>query len=290
MKTNIPSFIATPAEIRNCFGSDYKKIYTAYMKRASKGISDSVRNFYKEVCSLVPKNMPNDEFERAITVPPFIHLVIHDFSSEIGDVNKFKINVVPLEISPEVLNYTKEENSGILPAYIAGCLSEFYIAMSLSKARKINKFDDEMPDINNSLIKSSKIVGILFQTEAYMVKAGLGETIDGAPSNHPERIECCINSISSVFGEGMIAYEIQKGIDENGRRFKKINDEPETVGIEFSDEEEERAEKSRGTFSNLLNKAIFVLNEADKEFTIDDMIDDEGGRNYTTTFMESEED
>jgi hypothetical protein len=125
-------------------------------------------------------------------------------------------------------------------------------------------------------------MGVIFHAEAYMVRAKRDADFDEdeyiAPSQHPDRQECYIHSISTLIGEGVITYDIDRDKDNT----KSISFENPTVGLSFSEDETNRFEESSGRFSNLFPKALEFITEVDEEFSVTDIINQDGLSNFAS--------
>ncbi len=97
-------------------------------------------------------------------------------------------------------------------------------------------------------------------------------------SEHPDRQECYIHSISTLIGEGVITYDIDRDKDNA----KSISFDNPTVGLSFSEDETHRFEEASGRFSNLFPKALEFITEVDEDFSVTDIINQEGLSNFAS--------
>lgn len=261
---NTPDFIAKPSEIKNYFGS--MENAENYIKKISSGIAQTSESFYKH---LGIKGTEKDE-----SVPPMIFFFMIDISKKYNQDDK--PHVLPVDIPQYLLRKTSQSEKG-LNLYIAGSLSEVYIALNIGATQRISD-DSENP---NSLKDTNKVMGLIFHAEANMVKVKRDEEYDVendlSPSEHPDRQECYIHSISTIIGEGVISYEI-----ERGKEGKILDTENAIYAINFSENSEGKVEDTDGRFNKLFIKALDVIVDTEKDFSVDDIINTEGKSNFAS--------
>lgn len=261
---NIPDFIAKPSDIKNYFGS----IENAenFVKRISLGVAQTSEAFYKH---LGKKGIERDE-----SVPPMLFFFTIDTSQKYDE--NIKPHVLPVDIPEYLLRKTSQSEKG-LNLYIAGSLSEIYIALNMGATQKVNS-ESEAP---GTLKDTNKVMGMIFHAEANMVKVKRDEEYDKEndlpPSQHPNRQECYIHSVSTTIGEGVISYEIERKEER-----KTVNIEDPTFSINFSEDSDISIESSDGRFNKLFIKALDVITETEEDFSIDDIINTEGKSNFAS--------
>jgi len=260
----IPDFIARPSDIKNYFGSNAN--LEAYVKKISKGIAQTSQNFYEHL---------NDAREEA-SVPPMLFVFMIDITKKYSEDQK--PHIFPVDIPQFLLQKTDSAEKG-LSLYIAGSLSELYIAFNMGATKRMN---GDNKDEVNSLKETNKLMGVIFHAEAYMVRAKRDADPDEyeniAPSEHPDRQECYIHSISTLIGEGVITYDIDRDKDNA----KSISFDNPIVGLSFSEDETHRFEEASGRFSNLFPKALEFITEVDEEFSVTDIINQDGLSNFAS--------
>lgn len=258
---NIPDFIIKPSEIKSYFGDNQN--FVNYIKKISKGLVQTSQNFYNAVSKQQPDAL----------VPPMVFIIVMDLMKPFDQ--SAKPHIVPTEIPNELLGRSEESEKG-MALYIAGSLSEVYIAINMGATQREDSKGKE------SLKSTNKILGVVFHSEAAMVKVNKEdqdkyENEGLPPTKHPDRQDCYINTISTMAGEGVITYEMNTNADG----IKVIDIDNPTCILEFSNDDEVHSmQESR--FSSLLPKALEYIQDVDKDFSIDDIINSEGMSNFAS--------